>query len=217
MTQVRLRMLPSFVLARLPAVAVPGYGPVDVVVAYGGIFHAIVGAASLGLPLLADSAGRIAQAGIAIRRAVNAAFDAVHPGNAKIRGIANVVVAGGIARGADGAITTTNATVIGNGRLDRSPTGTGVAARTALLVEDDLVAVGEEVTHRSVFGTSFLGKAIETVDVGANRGVICEVAGQAWITGFSEVLVDPGDPLAHGHCPNDLWLTQQGGLWRVFR
>ena len=147
--------------------------------------------------------GDLARAGIAIRSAVNDAFEAVHPENAKIRGIPNVVLAGPIADN-----STPSATVIGNGRLDRSPTGTGVAARTALLVEAGLVRLGEEVTHRSIFGTSFRSTPVETMAVGHHKAVVSQVAGQAWITGFTQMLVDPGDPLAEGHCPNDVWLTR---------
>ena len=37
--------------------------------AYGGIFYAIVSAAALGLELVADSAARIVEAGLAVRKA----------------------------------------------------------------------------------------------------------------------------------------------------
>jgi proline racemase len=196
------------VLERSLVLDVPGYGTVEVAVAYGGIFYAIASASSLGIRLEANDAAEIVQAGVAIRAAANQAFTTVHPENAKIRGIANVVIAGEIAEGAGGAKKTVSATVIGNGRLDRSPCGTGVAARMALLCADGLIQANEEVTNHSIFGTHFLSRVVSTTSVGPLKAVVSCVSGRAWITGFSQTMMDPSDPLQEGHCPSDVWLSR---------
>ena len=100
------------------------------------------------------------------------------------------------------------ATVIGNGRLDRSPTGTGVAARRALFHHERSISLGLSVTFHSLFGTEFEGRIVESEALSDRDAVIPEVWGQAWITGFSQALVDPSDPLAQGHCPKDVWLSE---------
>jgi len=205
--EVRLRMLPAFVLTTVQALDVQGVGRVDVDVAYGGIFYGIVSAEALGLRLAPESAADIVRAGIAIRAAVNEACRAEHPDDPRIRGIANVIVADGLEESHSGGKRTTTATVIGNGRLDRSPTGTGVTARVALLHQQGKLATGEEVEHRSIFGTSFRTRIVEETAISDRRAVVAEVAGQAWVTGFRQVLIDPTDPLAEGHTPGDVWLT----------
>jgi proline racemase len=206
--RVELSMLPSFVLERSLALDVPGYGEIEIAIAYGGIFYAIVSSNTLGLALASDNAARIVQAGIAIRDAANRAYTAVHPENTKIRGIANVIIAGEVAERVDSTKETVSATVIGNGRLDRSPCGTGVAARMALLYADGAVQADEEVTNHSIFGTHFLSRVVSNTSVGPLKAVVPCVSGRAWITGFSQTIMDPSDPLQEGHCPSDVWLTQ---------
>lgn len=206
--RVELTMLPSFVLERQITVAVPRYGNVEVAIAYGGIFYAIASAEALGIPLRAGTAAEIVQAGIAIRQAANKNYAAVHPENPKVSGIANIILAGPVNASSKGQKETTSATVIGNGRLDRSPCGTGVAARTALLHQAGMIEQEEAVIHRSIFGTHFESAISSRAKVGALNAVVPSVSGRAWITGFSQVIVDPTDPLADGHCPCDVWLTQ---------
>jgi proline racemase len=206
--RVELTMLPSFVLESRLNLDVSGYGKVDVSIAYGGIFYAIASAEALGLSLSSDKAAEIVRAGIAIRQAADKSYVAVHPDNPKVRGIANVIVAGPLSASSSGQKETISATVIGNGRLDRSPCGTGVAARIALLHQAGAVKEGELVLHRSIFGTHFESTIASRGKVGALDAVVAKVSGRAWITGFSQTIVDPTDPVVEGHCPSDVWLTQ---------
>lgn len=162
----------------------------------------------MGIRLDAQSARACATTGIAIRDAVNAKIDAVHPENAKIRRVANVIIAGKLERGASGALETVSATVIGNGRLDRSPCGTGVSARMALLLQEGVLKIGEAVVHRSIFGTDYRGRILGETTVGGLPAIHPEISGRAWVTGLYNVFIDPDDPLAEGHCPNDVWISQ---------
>jgi proline racemase len=41
--------------------------------------------------------------------------------------------------------------------------------------------------------------------VGAYRAVIPTIGGQAWITGFTNDVVDPIDPFPNGFIVGDLW------------
>jgi proline racemase len=206
--RVTLRMLPSFVLERDVSLDVEGYDRLSVTIAYGGIFYAIVDAEALGLQLDAPSARALATAGIAIRDAVNRTIDAVHPENPKIRRVANVIIAGKMERGASGVLETVSATVIGNGRLDRSPCGTGVCARMALLHQDGVLDVGQTVIHHSIFGTNYRGQILGEATVGGLPAIHPEISGRAWVTGLYNVFIEPDDPLAHGHCPSDVWISQ---------
>jgi proline racemase len=122
--------------------------------------------------------------------------------------VANVIIAGKMERGASGALETVSATVIGNGRLDRSPCGTGVSARMALLQQEGTLEVGQTVIHKSIFGTNYRGQILDETTVGDLPAIYPEISGRAWVTGLYNVFIDPDDPLAEGHCPSDVWISQ---------
>ncbi|MFB3041107.1 MAG: proline racemase family protein, partial [Candidatus Poribacteria bacterium] len=65
-----------------------------------------------------------------------------HPDNPEIRSIQNVGFTGPVERTADG-IVSRNAMIVGHGRLDRSPAGTGTAARLDLLHATGEIATDE--------------------------------------------------------------------------
>ena len=130
--KVELTNQPSFVVSRNLAIDVLGYGTVRVDVCFGGIFYAFVDAADVGLTAHATEAAELVRAGLAIRDACRRRIDPVHPDNHDIRSIQNVGFTEPLVRTTDGMVSR-NAMVIGHGRLDRSPTGTGTAARLALL------------------------------------------------------------------------------------
>ncbi len=201
---VRLTHVPAFIWGGQRILDVPGLGMVHIDIAYGGIFYAIVDAGSLGFAVSADEAHDIAQAGLAIRTACNAQFEVVHPTEGRIRGIANVLFAGPIER-RDGQLHARNAVACGNGRLDRSPCGTGTAARLALLHANGLIGAGEAFVHESAFGTRFFAEIVAITTVGAEPAVISTTAGQAWVTGIMQYGLDPTDPLPEGHTPPDVW------------
>jgi len=71
--------------------------------------------------------------------------------------------------------------LIGHGRLDRSPTGTGTAARLALLHATGEIATNETFINFSAFDTRFEAKIIAEAQVGRYPGVVTTVAEQAWI------------------------------------
>src|SRR5947209_17145489 len=92
---------------------------------------------------------------------------------------------------------TKNAVVVAPGRLDRSATGTGLSARIAALHARGLMRVGDTMTHASLIGSTFDGRIVREVAVGAGErahpGIVPAIRGTAWITGVTEVLVDPTD------------------------
>ena len=146
----------------------------------------------------------MAQAGLAIRDACNAQIEAVHPVDGRIRGITNVLFAGPLER-REGQLRARNAVMCGNGRLDRSPCGTGTSARLALLHAKGLIGEGETLVHESPFGTHFSAEIVASTTVGDRAAVISTIAGQAWITGIMHYGFDPSDPLPEGHTPSDVW------------
>ncbi|MDP6804731.1 MAG: proline racemase family protein [Rhodospirillales bacterium] len=202
--EVRFTNLPAFILDDGHALEIEGVGMVHVDVGYGGIFYAIVEARDLGFAVAADEAHAMVQAGLAIRDACNERIEAVHPVDKRIRGVTNVLFAGPLER-RGGHLHARNAVMCGNGRLDRSPCGTGTSARLALLHAKGLIGEGETLVHESAFGTHFSAEIVASTTVADRAAVISTVAGQAWITGIMHYGLDPTDPLPEGHTPSDVW------------
>jgi proline racemase len=101
--------------------------------------------------------------------------------------------------------TSRNAVVVAPGRLDRSATGTGLCARMAALHARGLMHVGEAMTHASVLGSTFEGRITSEARVAGRPAIVPAVRGSAWITGMTEVLVDPTDPFPEGYVLTDTW------------
>src|SRR5262249_36325085 len=100
---------------------------------------------------------------------------------------------------------TRNAVVVAPGRLDRSATGTGLSARLAVLHARGLMEPGDSMTHASVIGSTFEGRIVDETRVGALSAITPGIRGSAWITGVTQVLIDPSDPFPEGYLLSDTW------------
>ena len=96
-----------------------------------------------------------------------------------------------------GAVTR-NAVVVAPGRLDRSATGTGLSARLAVLHARGLMGVGDAMTHASAIGSTFDGRIVAEARVGERAAIVPAIRGSAWITGVTQLYVDPDDPVPGG-------------------
>ena len=91
------------------------------------------------------------------------------------------------------------------GAIDRSPCGTGTCAAMACLHAKGELQVGETFLHEGILGTVFTGRLLEETTVGDKTAVVPTIAGQAWITGFAQYVLDPTDPFPEGYTLGDIW------------
>lgn len=203
---VELENVPSFVLALDLEVDVPGFGPVLVDIAYGGMMFALVDASSVGQRL--DDFGRngaaLVELGERIKQAVRATFTPVHPENPAISGVTNLVFTEPLTAAGD-EMTGRNATVVSPGRLDRSPCGTGTSARLAVLHAKGLLDVGKVLRYRSFSGSEFIARVSRATTVGHYPAVVPLVKGRGFITSFQQVVLDSTDPYPYGFRVSDAW------------
>ncbi|HYP19361.1 MAG TPA: proline racemase family protein, partial [Chloroflexia bacterium] len=130
-----------------------------------------------------------------VKHAVEATIEVVHPLEPALHGIYGTIISGPpSAPGADQA----NVCVFADREVDRSPTGTGTAGRVAQLHARGLLPVGREFVNESIIGTRFTGRVVEETMVGDFPAVVPEVAGQGYIVGFCQWVVDADDPVAEG-------------------
>jgi proline racemase len=199
---VEITNVPSFADRLDAVVEVEGMGTVTVDVAYGGMWYAIADAALLGFAIQPDEARDLSLAGERIRAAARDQLPCVHPENPEIAGISIVQIAepwkgvGAVSR---------NAVVVSPGRLDRSATGTGLSARMAVLHSRGLMGVGDAMTHASAIGSTFDGRIVAETTAGGRPAIVPAISGSAWITGVSQLVVDPADPFPEGYVLSDTW------------
>lgn len=198
----------SVTLTNVPCVAlkldamleVPGYGTIPIDIAYGGMIYAMADATRLGFALTADEARDLAILGERIRTAARAQHPVSHPENSAISGVSIVQLNapftgdGGVGR---------NTCIVSPGRSDRSPTGTGLSARLAVLHARGQLPVGGSYTHESLIGSRFLGRIAAEMRVGGLTGIVPTITGRGWITGLHSYLVDPADPWPEGYVVAD--------------
>lgn len=203
-TGVRLVNQPAFVYHRDAMVEVPGHGAVRVDVAFGGMTFALVEASDFGFAIAPEEARTLCDLGEQITRAAAEQLPVSYPGNPQMAEISATVFTGPLTR-EEGILTSRNTAVISPGRCDRSPCGAGSSARMALLHARGDLAVGETFIHRSITGSRFTCAIDGLAEVGPHKAIIPALAGQAWISGLTQMGLDPSDPYQQGFTLSDTW------------
>ena len=181
---------------------VEGLGTLTVDVAYGGMWYAIADAQALGFAIEPHEARELSLAGERIRAAAREQLPCTHPENPAISGVSIVQIAEpwrGVGK------VTKNAVVVAPGRLDRSATGTGLSARLAVLHARRQMSVGDGMTHASAIGSTFDGRIVAETRVGERPAIVPAIRGSAWMTGVTQLYVDPDDPFPEGYLLADTW------------
>ena len=202
--RITVRNLPSFAGQVGVSLDVPGLGEIKVDTAFGGDSFVVVDAEALGFSLEAREAKALATLGVQITNAANAQLEFKHPENAEWRHFSFCLFAGPLTRtGAD--LSAKSAVAIQPGKVDRSPTGTAVSARMALMHAAGQMQVGETFTAQSIIGSKFNGRIAAEVTLGDLPAIIPEITGRAWITGTHQHMLDPSDPWPGGYKLSDTW------------
>jgi proline racemase len=196
--------LPSFAERLGVPLEVEGLGTLTVDTAYGGDSFVIVDAAAIGFALEADEAHDIARLGVRITNAANAALGFTHPANPDWRHISFCLFAGPLARTAEG-LRAGAAVAIQPGKVDRSPTGTALSARMAVLHARGQMRLADRLTAVSLIGSTFTGRILGTARVGDADAIRPEISGRGWITGIHQHMLDPSDPWPGGYRLTDTW------------
>ncbi|MGW4642015.1 proline racemase family protein [Sphaerisporangium sp. NPDC004334] len=187
---VTFRNVASHVAARkVPVIAVTAGGvaaQAEVDIAYGGALYVSVPAGAFGLAVEPRHLTELIVLGRSIKAFLTDHPAARHPADDRLSGIYGVIFYDELAPGRQ-----RNVTVFADGEVDRSPCGSGTAARLALLHADGFTG---ELVHESIVGSVFTGRVAE------ERGdaVIPEITGMAYRTGVHRFTLDPRDPIGLG-------------------
>ncbi|NUR31516.1 MAG: proline racemase, partial [Catenulispora sp.] len=125
-----------------------------------------------------------------------------HPSDDRLSGIYGTIlyddlgVLGG--DGGGGPLHQRNVTIFADGEVDRSPCGSGTAARVALLADEGRLDGGRVLRHDSIVGSTFTARVAGTVEAEGRTAVLPEVEGMAYRTGEHRFTLDPRDPVGSG-------------------
>ncbi|WP_281931461.1 trans-3-hydroxy-L-proline dehydratase [Roseibium album] len=183
---------------------VDGLGTLTVDTAYGGDSFVVVDASALGFAIEESEAADIARLGVRITNAANEQLGFCHPENADWKHISFCAFCGPLTA-TDKGLTGRSAIAIQPGKVDRSPTGTAVSARMALMAARGQMSVGQEFEARSIIGSTFTGKILSEATVGDRLAIIPQISGRAWVTGIHQHMLDPSDPWPGGYKLSDTW------------
>jgi len=188
--------VPSFIEVQNQSVNVEGYGKVNYDIAFGGAYYAYVDADKLGLNCSPENQQQLIQAGKVIKQAVMKQYPLVHPAEEALGFLYGVIFCSSITD--EATSHSRHVCVFADGEVDRSPTGTGVSARVALLKVQEGLAENETVIIESIVGGKMSVSIKESINYFGKEAVIPYVSGRTFITGNHQFLLSNDDIFPQG-------------------
>lgn len=188
--------VPSFAEAINQTVHVEGYGEVTFDISFGGAYYAYVDADAIDVDCTPENVEQLIQLGRAIKHAVMENYTIRHPEHADLSFLYGTIFTS--SKTTDPDSHSRHVCIFADGEVDRSPTGTGVSGRIALLVAKGEAELNDTLKIESIISSNMRVTAIDNANCGDKVGVIPRVSGRAYITGQHEFLIDPEDPINEG-------------------
>ncbi|WP_040984421.1 proline racemase family protein [Oceanobacillus jeddahense] len=185
--------VPSFVYMKDFPIEFDNY-QFNVDISYGGAFYAVVHTKDLGVHVSKKELDDLKDLGDKIKHYIEARVEVKHP-EEDIDGIYGVIFSGDPhSNQAD----LRNVTIFADKQIDRSPCGSGTAARVATLYEREKLKIGDQFIHEAITDEHFIGEVQSLSKVDKYQAVIPKVTGSAYITGFHQFVINPYDALHKG-------------------
>lgn len=192
---VAIQAVPSFVYGRDQSLEVPGLGKIQVDTVCVGGFFVMVPAYRTGLSITPENHSSFIDLGMTIIESANQQLEVRHPTRPEV---STVDVAEFYEEGPEHSHSGRSVVIYGERHMDRSPCGTGTAAKLTLLHHQGLININQFYKNTSPLGTVFEARIVAETVVGALRAVVVEIRGSAQITGFHSFFMDPRDPFPGG-------------------
>ncbi|MCT1765257.1 proline racemase family protein [Brevibacterium casei] len=167
-------------------------GPVEVDLAWGGALYACV--EDSGIDVTPDRLGELIAFGREVKAGLRGHPLTVHPDDERLSGVYGTIVVDRLGTTSAGELHQRNVTIFADGQVDRSPCGSGTAARVAALHATGELGDGQRLVHESIVGTRFTARVLDVTD----DGVVPVVTGTAHQVAESSFTVDPKDDLVPG-------------------
>ncbi|RAN78783.1 proline racemase [Bacillus sp. SRB_336] len=190
--------VPSYVVARDVEIKTPDFGRLRVDVLWGGALYAALPARDAGLEVTPSNLHRLITAGRQVKAALADLPAAHHPSDTRLEGIYGTIfhepVGPDSGLALTGALAQRNVTIFADGQVDRSPCGSGTAARVAALTDSGELAYGDVLDHFSIIDSHFTAEVVDH----SEAGVVVEVFGRAFPVGEGKFTLESDDELGLG-------------------
>ncbi len=196
--------LPSFVYKLDTSLELEGYGSISADTAFGGDSFVIVDAKKLGFSIHPSEAAELARLGAKITDAATEQIGFRHPTISDWTHYSFCQFSK-IEDQSNDCISFKSAVSIKPGKIDRSPTGTALSAKMAVLEARGEMKIGQKIKAFSIIGSSFEGKIIKKCNLNGTSAIIPEISGRGWITGLHQHTLEPTDPWPEGYKLSDTW------------
>jgi proline racemase len=192
---VAIQMVPSFVYRTNETLHVPDLGEIFVDTVCVGGFFAMISADQIGLELIPKNGPQLIELGMTIIDMANQQLEVRHPVRPEVT---TVDVAEFYDPSEHDRGLGKNVVVYGEAHMDRSPCGTGTAAKMTLLHHHGQMGLHQPFRNLSPLKSAFDARIVGETMIGDLEGVIVEIRGSAHITGMHEFIFDPQDPFPQG-------------------
>lgn len=186
--------VPSFVYKKDFPISIDNY-EFTVDIAFGGAFYAVVDSKILNLKVTENDLLPLQNWGMKIKYFIEENIKVQHPLQKDLQDIYGVIFSD---KPRNKEAHLRNVTIFADRQIDRSPCGTGTSARVATLYEKGRLEKGELFLHEGITDGIFKSEILSTTKVDTFDAVISKVAGNAFITGFHQFVVDDRDSMPEG-------------------
>ena len=202
--RIAVQNLPSFAHKLGVPLEVEGVGTLLVDTAFGGDSFVMVDAQSLGFKIDPSEAADIARLGAKITDAATQQIGFHHPTLPDWQHYSFCQFSGPLTQN-ENRLSFGSAVAIKPGKVDRSPTGTALSAKMAVLAARGEFQMGQTLFATSIIGSTFSGEIVGQRDLGGTPAILPEISGRGWITGVHHHMLDPTDPWPQGYRLSDTW------------
>ncbi|MDN6605782.1 proline racemase family protein, partial [Brevibacterium sp.] len=174
----------------------PSRGPVVIDLVWGGALYACVDADRFGLTVTPGNLTKLIALGRQVKSALAQHPMTKHHADDRLSGVYGTIFVNRLGTLPTGELHQRNVTVFADGQVDRSPCGSGTAARLGALHATGELAASQTLVHESIIGTQFRARVLAEADAG--DGVIPIIESTAHKVATCTFTVDPHDNLVPG-------------------
>lgn len=196
LTSVAINMVPSFVYSTGNKIEVKGFGAISADLVCTGGFFAMVDAAQLPVEPVLENKEFLTDLGMKIIDAANEQLMVSHPERPDVKTID--VTEFYDSQYENGRAFGKGMVIYGESHADRSPCGTGTAAKLTLLHHYGKIKMNQAYVNYSPLGTCFDAMLVKKQKIGPVDGFIVQIKGMAYVTGIHHFIVQDNDPFQQG-------------------
>ena len=192
----RFENVPAFVFAQDVPISLPGYGDLKADISFGGNFFAQVKWPDKTKPISPENGSLLSAMGQLVKKQINERMNVQHPTKPDTKGLHFCTFWHEPDR-PDSLYK--NVHVFSDGKMDRSPGGTGTSAMMAMFEARGQIKMGQIIKSEGLLGSGqFEGCLVRETQIAGNRAVVPTVKGTASVIGYAKWLLDRNDSVSNG-------------------